>query len=329
VRRIVGTAAGALGVLVGVPALAKDPGPPPRVSLRWTAPDGCPGPERVLGEVDRLLGDAGARPKESLRVVADVSKDANGNLRVHLEAEGESGPRVRELRAASCEALADAAALILALMIDPSAALAAPTSAASTPPPAPAPPTPPPSPPPPPPVPPANPRTTPKVSLGVWGVFEGGSLPGAGFGVAGTVAVTLAALRIEVGVGGLPLRDALVSAPKGAGGHVSLVTGDALLCYDVLPRSAFELSPCAGYEGGWLHAAGFGVKSPGSGSDFWSAVRAGGLFTWSPVPRFALSLRGEAVVPFVRPTFVLENVGPVYRPGPVSGRLALGAEARF
>jgi hypothetical protein len=91
------------------------------VILVWKAPSGCPEKGALIAEVDRLLGDRGAPAGGPIQVDAAVSREGDGSFVVRLETPGEGATQVRELRGASCKAVADAAALILALMIDPAA----------------------------------------------------------------------------------------------------------------------------------------------------------------------------------------------------------------
>jgi hypothetical protein len=329
----------------------------PRLSLRWSAPPGCPSEARVVSEVDRLLGKSAARPREPLRVSAMIDEDPPGRFRVSLETRGEGGPRLRVLHASSCQALADAAAVIIALAIDPEAVAAAPEPPPPALPPSPPPALPPAAPPSPapssprplssrppparvsprglvsarPPRPPPARRASVPVLFHVqgWVLGDVGSLPGASFAAGGALGLSVASFRIEAGAGAFPSRAAVIVNRPTAGGDVSLVLGSLGACRDVLSSRRFEIAPCLGAELGRLHAEGFGVSSPASGSALWSALKAGGSFSWVPVSRFALSLRLDAVVPLARPAFVLDNVGPVFRSGPVAGRIGLGIEARL
>jgi len=104
-----------------------------RIALRWAAPAECPSGAAVGAEVDRLLGPTAARLPAPIAVSAEVARDDRGAWHVHLETPGEGTPRVREIHGASCAAIADATALILALRIDPAAALAAPSAVGSPP----------------------------------------------------------------------------------------------------------------------------------------------------------------------------------------------------
>ncbi|APR75317.1 Hypothetical protein A7982_00663 [Minicystis rosea] len=359
-RRLpLGLAAGLFAAAFSLPLFAADP-PRPRVSLRWSAPEGCPAGARVVAEVDRLLGESGARPPTPLEVSAVVTDDPAGGLRVRLDA---GNARVRELHAASCEALADATAVILALMIDPTAvasappaapAPAAPSSAAPSASAVPAaPPSPPSAPPAPASAPPAPASAAPSVStapdtsraaappstrsrvpaprfhLLAWALADVGSLPGVSFAAGGTAALSLGAFRFELGAGVWPSRAATSPQRATAGGDISLVAGAAGACYSLLAPGAFELAPCLAFELGRIHAAGYGVTMPGEGSALWSALKPGARFAWSPVSRVALVLRLDAAVPFARPSFVLSNLGPVHRSGPLAGRAGCGVELTF
>ena len=113
--------AGALG-----DALAAD-----RLALKWTAPAGCPAAAEVKAEVDRLLGASRVQPAKTIDVSGAVSRDERGTWHVRLETPAGGTTRAREIHGASCRAVTDAAALVLALMIDPEAVAAAPSASGS------------------------------------------------------------------------------------------------------------------------------------------------------------------------------------------------------
>jgi hypothetical protein len=336
--------AGAALIAARSPDARAQPAPADRVVLRWTAPEGCPAGDRVTAEVDRLLGASGARPPKALDVSARVTEDPAGGFRVHLETPGEGGSREREIKGVSCAAIADATALIIALMIDPAAVAAAPPALPPSPPSPPLP-SPPPSPAPPPLPSPSPPPSAPRPSpppaangirpsfrLLAWAGADLGTLSSVAFAAGGAAVMVVGPVRIELGAGAWPARTVVVPARPSTGGDVSLVTGSAGACYDVLavtPRRPFELGPCGGFEVGRLHAVGVGVSTLGEGNALWSAARFGGLFAWAPIQWLALELRVEAAFPFARPTFVLENDGDVFRPPVAVGRAEGGVEVRF
>src|SRR5580765_4757874 len=89
-----------------------------RVALDWDAPEGCPPREGVAREVNRLLG--GAAGAEVLAARASITRD-DGGFRVALSTEWRGVHGERAIAARSCEELADAIAIVLALTIEPSA----------------------------------------------------------------------------------------------------------------------------------------------------------------------------------------------------------------
>jgi len=90
-----------------------------------------------------------------------------------------------------------------------------------------------------------------------------------------------------------------------------------------------RLAPCLSVELGRMHAAGFGVTRPDSGSAPWFALKTGALAVWDAWDHVALTARVELVVPPFRPSFVLEGPREVHRPSAASGRAAAGVEVRF
>jgi len=101
-----------VGVAVGsVAQPAEEP-----VDLRWSAPSVCPPRATVLAEVRRLIGERSGEPLEASGAILREG----GVFRLTLRVGG--GERV--LRDADCASLARAAGLILALAIDPDAAMA-------------------------------------------------------------------------------------------------------------------------------------------------------------------------------------------------------------
>jgi hypothetical protein len=327
--------AAALASLWPAPARAWT-APPERVVLHWAAPSECPAEGAVRAEMDRLLGPSSARPPAPIPVAATVSLEDQGEWHVRLETPGDGAPRIREIHAATCAAIADATALILAMMIDPEAASAAPPSPAKSPPVAL---TPPPiapprvpveaprSPPPPPPItpPPATPTS---LRIAALAGLDTASLPELAASLALGASFVYGAQRFEAGIAYYPSRKGTVAARPGTGGNVDLLTGSVGTCRH-FGSGAIEVGPCVGVELGRLHASGFGVSNPGEGSTLWAAVQGGGVLSVRIVSRLALVLRLGATAPLLRPSFVLENVGAVYRPPAVTARGSGGVELIF
>lgn len=89
------------------------------LTLTWSAPTGCPKREAVVAEVERLLA-ARTKPSSPVTASASITRGA-GDYHLRIVVETPSGGRQRLLAAPTCAELADAAALILAIAINPSA----------------------------------------------------------------------------------------------------------------------------------------------------------------------------------------------------------------
>lgn len=112
--------------LAGMPALAEAGAPASasrgRVDFTWDAPgDGCPAEPHVLAEVERLLGGAVAEQGgRRLSAIARARRETNGRWNLRLTIITEEGTfHRREMLGDDCEVLADAAALLAAMAIDP------------------------------------------------------------------------------------------------------------------------------------------------------------------------------------------------------------------
>lgn len=110
-------------MLALVSAWAVLAGPPePGLSVQWDAPAGCPDGAAVRARVVRLVGEEAAR-KARLTARAAVRAEG-GRWALELELAGETGAGKRSLSAGRCEELAGAAALVIAIAVDPRAVLA-------------------------------------------------------------------------------------------------------------------------------------------------------------------------------------------------------------
>ncbi|MCK6592040.1 MAG: hypothetical protein L6Q76_31190 [Polyangiaceae bacterium] len=317
-----GRRAAALGVLLAS-ALARGaeaaPSSVERLRLTWSAIEGCPSEKELLAEVAKLLGEKARALAEPIPVKAAVSRDANGSFTMRLETPGEGGTLARELRGSTCKAVTDAAALILALMIDPDAATTDPEEPIEAKMPAgeedrekiPAEPEPasPPQPetpptltsappsrrastqaPPLPSSPRANetrafPRTdrTPPIDFRVnaWAGADIGSLPGVapGFGALGSVALGIP--RLSLGFAVWPKKAGTLDALPSAGSDVEILAGEFGACAALL-RKPIEIAPCAAVEIGRIAAEGFGVPNARTGASVWGALKGGSTIVWRP-----------------------------------------------
>jgi hypothetical protein len=307
---------------------------PPPVILSWSGPKECPSGERVIARLEHLLSATALSP-EPLVVDANVTRDAEG-FRLELSTRHENQHFQRNIRAGSCADLADATAVILALLIDPTlrhetsrgsdASVStkpsgAPSRSASASSSARA----------------AAPDTSqaPGVSAR-WAALLGpvvdfGSLPTGAPGL--ELGGMVERKRVMLSVSGIwfphSKRDVTESSSTGPakGGTFSLLSGQLRLCYQ--PFTRLRLAGCGAAELGLLRAKGFGTAVDSDSDVLWAAVGPG-LETGIAVARDIVFRAGaEALFGVRRPEFVLGNVGRVYRPQWASVRLALGLVLYF
>ncbi len=308
------------------------------LSLDWSAPPECSERERILSQVRAILGPT-PPARERIEVQAEARPTPGGRWTVRLVVKGEGQ---RELQAESCEAAADATALILALMIDPTRAAAAPPAPAPTPAPrtpspapapAPAPPAPSPAPAPAPPAP--SPAPAPVGLLGIRASVGGdlGTLSPANIGGELALFTTLRRVRLELAGTYWATATATASARPSEGADLGLATVAGRAGYLFAVRR-LTLAPLVGVEGDVLRGAGFGGIGQAHQNAFLAAVVVGAMASYPVWWRLSVTLTVEGVVPLARPAFVVDLPSgaaefTIERPGPVLGRAFLGVEGRI
>ena len=309
------------------------------ITLEWQAPDGCPTREEVLSRTERLLGNASSTPplEASGQIV-----ERDGAWVLELSTQLGETRGFRRMHAAKCSDLAEPAAIVVALAIDPDVlakdaprpAVAALPHAEPAPEPAPA----------------ATPAAIPvqradtRVDMparvepserrsrslfhgrvGAGGALDTSTLPEPAFG--GVLALAGGLGRAELEARGTLYGSQTERVRGDAGGELDLFALALTGCFRVL--DAGSLSLCAGAEAARLGGKGVGVSDPSSGT-VW--LYSGLLGARAAHPR-AGPVRGfvrlDAAALANQPRFFLENVGPVHQPPRFGARLALGAELPF
>jgi hypothetical protein len=297
--------------------------------LTWDAPDGCPPAAEVEAQFDRLLGGRGRVPSSKrVAAIATVRRTTSGAWSLRLDTTVDDATGHRDLEGDSCWAVAGAAALVLALTIDPNAAARAsltPPSESSAPPI-------PVAPPPIPVAPPPNASTARPLGTnrlrpyfrGFGGAVvallpEPGPVAGLAAGArAGWIDAELSAL------GSLESKAYARDRP-GAGGYFRLLGFAARGCgRATATASPIALRLCGGGEIERISARGFGVELPGTGgatlvAGLAAAVVSLALASWAEI---TLEL-GGTLRPY-HPAFVLTGVGEVFAVPVASAFGALG-----
>lgn len=314
----------------------------PPVDLGWHAPSECPDEAAARAAIDELL--QGRTPPGDRRVVADVAIEPGGRgWRARVRIDDGTSVGERDLEAASCDEVGEAAALIVAMAVDPRlAGDATPDEPPADEPPIP---TPPPeatdsdteadgsrgvaiAPAPSPPVEPERERKRRALKL----FLRAGG--GVGFGSVSTVA---GVVMLAVALGGHRWRmelDADVWTPRTSpqddaiGVRVLGWTLGVRGCGSPLARK-LEIPLCAGMRAGALHGRGAGPIESRSERSPWITATAGvGLWGWI-APRFALALDVDGFVSITQPAFDLQPSGFTVR-APAGGvRAVFGPVVRL
>jgi hypothetical protein len=258
---------------------------PVSTELTWSAPAGCPGEAAVRAEIERLLGQTlDARRDQKLSVKGAVRGDARSGFNAALRVTSARGAQRRELSNTDCQKLSEAAALVVALAIDPKlvvpppANLPAPESAPATP-------------------------SAPAVSVPVaatpvalvrdealpaqrkagspsaWrfsvlavGLATSGALPGVAFGAGPRL--TTGKGRVGLVIHGAYLFPKVEPVPSAepSGIELGLARVGVGLC--AVPIGKPALSACVGPVLGDMWGRGTGLENPSTEHDLWTAVAA-------------------------------------------------------
>jgi hypothetical protein len=317
--------------------------PSTRLTLTWNVPPGCPTTENVQARVAALLGgEASASSVADVRASGQVERADSGYRLLLSMGVGSNSPSSRVIEARTCEELAGAAAIALALLARSTIDGASASSGDSTPV-TPASPDdgeakPPPLSPQPDREPANSQQTQPDQTppAGVHFVLDApiaavgwSSLPSTALGLGAALGIRWKALRATArGELWQPKTDDV----SGFSTRFTLQSGRVEACL-VQAVLGVEVGPCAGAAVQRLSGEGIGsaVFSAKSRTVTWGSG-VGGLFASLPTPGFShLRFFGEAAVLLspARPRFVIDQLGAVHEPALAAPQLDLGCEWIF
>jgi hypothetical protein len=294
--------------------------------VSWQAPAECPDAAQLEAAIARYLGSRPATLLPGTLRAEAIVRGVDGVFELGLVVETRGGTSLTTIRADACELLVRAAALKIAVAVDPLAVLDRVEAPAS-------PPEPPQEtevapmvePPPPPPPPPPPRRVAGLIRLD--GGMSYGDLPEFGGGVAITAGVAFERWRLEVAGALWPTRRARLDAVAGAGADLLLSTATVRGC-PAPTLGKVELPLCLGIEGGAMRGAGFGLDDARVAARPWVAALFGLGLAWPFAPRWALRVEAHAAVALLRPEFVVEGAGRLHRANAVVPRILVGLELR-
>lgn len=337
----------------------------PGASLQWEAPPQCPSAVELQAMVDTTLGSAPAEDRRPVAVDGRLRGSATEGFQLDLRLSWADGSGERQLRGPSCHELSEAAALVIAMAIDPrlherlpTAQPLEPTPAVPDSPPvepdsdvpAPADPVPatpadsPPKPDPPADLPVASPElrppgtrspaadaaTTddrPAVVLHASAGVGAGVVPGVSASLALGIGIAGRGWRVEAFGTYSPPRTFRSRQNPQVGVTAQLGTAGVLGCAEPsLARFSFPL--CGGLEAGALRGRGVGEVSAIARAPWLAVVVEAGAIWWLR-PRIGLGLRARGAAPILRPALRSDPSGTITRARPVAGALRLGIDARF
>ncbi|MFT3770423.1 MAG: hypothetical protein QM820_33770 [Minicystis sp.] len=347
-----GSSCALLGAALALcPAAARAECLPGAADVSWVRLEGaesCPAAARIRADVARRVGTAVGGPGEG-RSIDAVVQGGPGRWTAQIRTRGCGAEEaVREItsKAPTCEPIASAATLVIALAIDPSAALGPPRAAEAPAPAAPRlPPFPPPAPPQlPPPWPPQAPVAAPppapvaapppptarvEATVTLRGLATVGLLPVIGLGLALSAEWSVTPLvTVTTDLAWLPERR-MANPTYGFG----MTVGSMGACLEVLRFTTVSLGPCGRVLGGAIDAVLYtnpAITPVAPGQRAWAGLGVGARLAVRVVGPLRAEAGLDAIAPLTRYAFALEKPAtPVFQQPPVTGALFLGAGVTF
>jgi hypothetical protein len=287
--------------------------PPPAethpLEIDWHGPDDCDRGDAVRAKVLRLLGGSQRALTAKVKVSVTVQHEKGSRYVAELTTSSPAGGGTKRLEGESCEAIALASSVVIALSVDPNASLDAEATPAEPPPqPKPKPKR---RPPPRPILRPAPPRETfPYLHGSVGVLFD--LLPDASAFTSAGIGVRHHRFSIELAGAVYQPRDAARSDRPKVGAELSLVTGELLGCYALVPFQLGAVEVCPGLRIEYLEARAFGVSNPEKGGVLLAAGVAALRGRLRATSWLSATLDGGFAARPFHPTFVLVGVGDVF-----------------
>jgi hypothetical protein len=283
------------------------------IDLDWDAPSECPASGAVTAEVDRILAGSPARAAR-MRAQGIVSRSSPDKWHVELFLRGAEWEAKRGLDGPSCASVSEAAALVIALAINPEVDR------------------------PPPPVKPeaspdvrasAIPMPTfvgPALSAGITG--DAGTVPDGTLGIEANFGWTIGSVHTELsGTYFLERRGTLVER-NDVGATFRLGATSLRGCYQ-FARERLAFGPCVDVGLQWTKAQGFGPIDTHTVSGVTPAIGGALGVEWLLSRYFVPYARLGGVVPLARPEFAVQGMGYVHRAAVVAFRGTVGFEVHL
>ena len=252
----------------------------------------------------------------------EIRASAAGSFQLSLRTKIGETSGERDLTGPDCRQLADAAALVLALLINPNASVDSGTPREV---------------PPPMPVPAAQSSVLPaadlgetaRFALGIEAVLAGGVLPGMAEGLAARMFFQHGPMVLGARAGGFFPQDQSAAILPGARASFYLLESALEVCARTSPGRRLGAIVCLGSAALRLHGESSGVSTPGQATAYWPEALAEVAGHLRLARRMRLRIGAEARGLGSRPDFAILGLGSVYRPAAASLRGALGVDMLF
>lgn len=288
------------------------------IDLAWKVPASCPD---LASERAEIRGRIGALTKRQvlapLAAEVEIREAADGTFRLSLRTRVGNTTGERALEGPSCKPLAEAVALVLALLVNPDAGATAGPPAAAGPALAVAPPAAP------------DPASSARFALGVEGAVAGGLLPGVAWGPSLRFFFQHGPALLALRAGAFLPKEASAPVFPGARASFYLLESALALCARTSPARRAGAMACIGAAVMRLHGESTGVSAPGEASATWLAGLAEVGAQVRLTPRTRLRIGAEVDGLGDRPDFAILGLGGVFRPSALGLRAALGMDRLF
>ncbi len=311
-----------MGVVALFASSARAQNSQPRLTFSWSSPAQCTTENDVRMRVDRILGPQSAM-HENVDARAVVTESGE-TFRAEIQLNSAGQTSLRHVEDSSCNALADAVALIVALTVNPEAAIppklpeTKPVEQKKTPPP-----------PPPKKIEPASSQVEPRrpIYFGADFLLDVATMKSLGAGAEVALGFNPHHAAFELSGVWLSTQDAHYPADPTQGASEYSLGAGARACWEIFDTS-IDVGPCGGAELTGIFASGFGATQKTDTSVALFRALLGARAKWR-FSRFALHLAAEAAIPFTRPSFVIDNAGNVHDVAALTLRTTFGAEIHF
>jgi hypothetical protein len=281
------------------------------LGLEWNADEECPDRAAAEAAVLEILGERAPSDANSNLVRVDITRLPNERWEVRIVTHGEAGNGQRRFEGSSCERVAEAAILIVAMTLDAvgvahqvkaDRAAAKRVTAAPSP-----------------------TAEGLRPSLGARVPFDSGSLPSPTLGLGAVFGVEGGRARLEGEAVLWVPQQALTGPTPGSGVEIGLYTGGARGCLDAVRayEGQLRVGACLGGELGVTTGSTVRLDPAVRQSGLWAAGLGGLTLRHVNSSGLAYGASADLGVPIRRPSFVINNFGPLFQASPAVFRASL------